>query len=153
MDGNYLIPSLLRWVIKELNCPWQSEEMRQFVILDFKERLNEAAKDLSLEEKQNLHTYMESLIGHIENAKEVLTTMKVDISDDSKRELTDEEKFIRHVLCDQQEKIGSFMEMLKVALKVVKMGKEEVEKLLPTQPNVGEGEKALQKVNKEGKNN
>ena len=129
MEPIYMIPAFLRELISELSNPNLTEETREYYIEDVKVRFNETAAKLSMEERQNLHDYMEHLIEHITHSMEFLSKLIVEMPEESFVKI--EENFIHHVLHDEQNKIADLLEMMNIALEVVNIGKDELTDYLP----------------------
>ena len=132
MEPTYMIPAFLRELISELSNPNLTEETREYFIEDVKVRFNETAAKLSMEERQNLHAYMEHLIEHITHSMEFLAKLRVEMPEEPFGKIEDpEQNFIHHVLHDEQNKIADLLEMMNIALEVVNIGKDELTDYLP----------------------
>lgn len=142
IDANYMVAALLRMLIKELSEPFLDEEKKELYIIDFRNCFSETVSKLSEKEISEVKNYMEFLLQHTMDSKELLTVLSSDLNSDSDdQEIEKRNDFVHHVLSDKQRYISDVIEMFDLTILVTELGMEELNKYLPTSPS--EDEKKL----------
>lgn len=133
VDTNYMVSALLRMLIKELSEPFLDEEKRQLYIIDFKNCFSETLSKLSEEEISEVKNYMDFLLQHTMDSKELLTVLSTGLSENSDdQEVSKRNDFVHHVLSDKQRDINDVIEIFDLTIFVTILGMEELNKYLPT---------------------
>ena len=147
IDANYMIAALLRMLIVELSEPFCDSEKRKLYIEDFRNCFSITVSELNSKDMEDINTYMEFLIQHANDTKQLLTNLGGNISDYEVAEDNEDEninkrnRFIHHALADQQSQIADLLEMMDLTIEVVNLGIDELKKYLPAKTSDKEEKK------------
>lgn len=158
----YDIPATIRCGLDYFNR-FKDKEVLQSCLGEIREMFNKSASESSIEQLNANLDYMNHLSEHIFISFNFLIDLGVEIPIDedenevsegeeinevseeqvSEKEYTPEQKFLRHVLKDYEESLKPQAYLLSSLLKIVEIGKEELSKYLPDNPDLSGSEKVL----------
>lgn len=132
---------------------FHSESLLRFCLEKIKNSFNENASKLSIEQLNECLGYLDNLSAYLTNSLTALANYGVDISNAEKtnagcekqveQSSTAEYDFYKDALADFWESLSNQARLINIALKVIAIGKEELNKYLPNRPTASASEKVL----------